>query len=89
MSRRVFITLVAGVAVEGPLAARAQQTAMPVVGLLSVGSPDVYGPYLAAFRQGLNETGYTEGRNVIIEYRWGNGDFNHVPALAADLVDLR
>jgi putative tryptophan/tyrosine transport system substrate-binding protein len=89
MRRREFITLVGGAAVGWPLTARAQQTAMPVVGLLSVGSPDVYGPYLAAYRQGLTETGFTEGQNVVIEYRWGNGDFNKMPALATDLVEHR
>jgi putative tryptophan/tyrosine transport system substrate-binding protein len=60
---------------------------MPVVGLISVGSPDAYKPYLAAFRRGLNETGYTEGRNVVIECRWAEGNFNQLPALATDLVD--
>jgi putative tryptophan/tyrosine transport system substrate-binding protein len=60
---------------------------MPVVGFLSIGSPDVYVPHLAAYRQGLNETGFTEGRNVVFEYRWGNGDAKRMPALAADLVE--
>ena len=87
MKRRKFITLVAGAAVGWPLTARAQQTAMPIVGLLSIGSPDVYGPYLVAYRQGLNETGFTEGQNLVIEYRWGNGDFSKMPALATDLVE--
>jgi putative tryptophan/tyrosine transport system substrate-binding protein len=86
MRRRRFITSLAGVAVL-PVVARAQQTVMPVIGLLSIGSPKVYKSYLAAFRQGLNENGYVEGQNVAIEYRWGNGDFNRMPALTTDLVD--
>ena len=87
MKRREFIALVGGAAVGWPPAARADQAGMPVVGLLSIGSPDVYLPYLPAYREGLSETGFTEGRNVLIEYRWGNGDFNRMPALATDLVE--
>jgi putative ABC transport system substrate-binding protein len=87
MRRRAFIALVGGATIGWPIAARADQIGMPVVGFLLVGSPDVYVPYLAAYRQGLNEAGFTEGRNVVIEYRWGNGDFNRMPALAADLVE--
>jgi putative ABC transport system substrate-binding protein len=82
MRRRRFITSLVSV-----VAARAQQTVTPVIGLLSIGSPDVYTSYLAAFRRGLNETGYVEGQNVAIEYRWGNGDFNRMPALTTDLVN--
>ena len=70
-----------------PVVARAQQTVTPVIGILGIGSPDVYKSYLAAFRQGLNETGYVEDQNVAIEYRWGNGDFNRMPALTSDLVN--
>ena len=86
MKRRRFVTSLASLFIF-PVAARAQQTATPVIGLLSIGSPDVYTSYLAAFRRGLNETGYMEGQNVAIEYRWGNGDFNRMPALTTDLVN--
>jgi putative ABC transport system substrate-binding protein len=88
MKRREFIGLVGGVAAGWPMAARAQQAPMPVVGFVSPSTPGENANLTAAFRKGLAETGYVEGRNVRIEYRWANG-LERVPDLVADLLSLR
>ena len=85
MRRREFITLLGGAA-AWPLAARAQRPEIPVVGFLHSASPEGWEPMVAAFRAGLNETGIVEGRDVAIEFRWAAGQYDRLPALAAELV---
>jgi putative tryptophan/tyrosine transport system substrate-binding protein len=89
MKRREFITLMGGTAAAWPLAAGAQQQTMPVIGYLNLGSPESDASRLTGLRRGLNQSGYVEGRNCVIEYRWAGNQANRLPDLAADLVQLR
>jgi putative ABC transport system substrate-binding protein len=86
IERREFVATLGGAILAAPLAARAQPPAMPVIGVLQSGSPDAYAAMVTAFRRGLNEAGYVEGHNVAIEYRWAEGQYERLPALAGDLV---
>jgi hypothetical protein len=86
VKRREFIALAGGAAVAWSLAARPQQKSMPVIGFLSNATSDAFAPAVAGFRQGLAQTGYVEAQSVAIEYRWAEGRYNRLPALAADLV---
>src|SRR5947208_1166462 len=86
MKRREFIAVLGGAAATWPLVARAQQKSMPLIGYLGVGLPQLQHPFVVAFREGLKETGFVDGENLIIEYRWAEEHYDRLPALAADLV---
>ena len=86
MNRRDFVSLLGGTAAAWPLAARAQQPAMPVIGFLGAGSPGPFAPQIAVFRQALAEAGYVERRNIAIEYRWVEGQYDRLPVMAEEMV---
>jgi len=86
MRRREFITLHSGAAAAWPLAARAQQAAMPVIGFLHIASPGAYVHVIAGFRRGLAESDFVEGRDIAVEYRWAEGELGRMPSLLADLL---
>ena len=86
IARRKFISVLGGAAFAWPFTAHAQQPAMPVVAFINGGSPDAFAREVAAFRKGLNETGYVEGQNVMVEYHWLEGQYDRLPALLADLI---
>jgi putative ABC transport system substrate-binding protein len=87
MRRRDVLSLLSGAAVSWPVAARAQQASMPVIGLLSARTSDTDAPLLEFFREGLRQSAYVEGQNVAIEYRWASGDYDRLPALATELIE--
>ncbi len=89
MRRRDVLVLIGGATVFPSLAARAQQRAIPVIGFLGGGSSEPFAPFVAAFHQGLSETGYVEGQNVASDYPWAEGSYDRLPAMAADLVDRK
>ena len=87
MRRREFVGLIGSMAATWPFSTRAQRTAMPVIGFLHYGSPEAYVHVASAVRQGLRESGFIEGQNVAVEFRWADGQYERLPALASELVE--